>query len=261
MADTKTTVASKPIWVDLSSSDAAASRAFYAKLFGWTVEASPNPEFGGYAVAKIDGKDVAGISPQQTPGAPSAWMVYVGTNDSEETAKKVQGAGGTVAVPPFDVADQGRMGVFQDPSGAFISSWQPNTMAGAQLLGVANTFGWAELNSRGIDSTIPFYKAVFGWGDKQSPMGEGTNEQYTEFQLGGESIAGGMEMNSMVPAQVPSYWMVYFTVDDVDASYKLATDAGAESMLEPQHFPGGRFAIVSDPQGAAFGLLKMEAEG
>ena len=42
MADTKTAVANKPVWVDLSSTDAAASREFYAKLFGWIVEASPD---------------------------------------------------------------------------------------------------------------------------------------------------------------------------------------------------------------------------
>ena len=257
MADTKTTVASKPIWVDLSSTDAAGSRDFYAKLFGWKVDVSPEPEYGGYAVAKANGKDVAGIGPVQAPGAPSAWMVYVGTNDADETARKVQAAGGTVAAPAFDVADQGRMAVFQDPTGAFIAAWQPNKMAGAQVTGAPNSFGWAELNSRGIEATIPFYREVFGWGEKKSEMGEG-EPPYTEFLLGGQSIAGAMEMNSMVPAEVPSYWMVYFTVDDVDASFKKATEGGAKTMFEPLEFPGGRFAILSDPQGAAFGLLKMK---
>jgi len=61
----------------------------------------------------------------------------------------------------------------------------------------------------------------------------------------------------MVPAEVPSYWMVYFAVEDVDASFKTAVDAGGREMLAPQDFPGGRFAILTDPQGAAFGLLKM----
>jgi hypothetical protein len=32
---------------------------------------------------------------------------------------------------------------------------------------------------------------------------------YTEFQLGGESIASGMEINPMVPANVPNHWSVY----------------------------------------------------
>jgi uncharacterized protein len=258
MADTKTAVANKPIWVDLSSTDAAGSRDFYAKLFGWTVEASPDPQYGGYAVAKIGGKDVAGIGPAQAPDQPSAWAVYIGSQNAEETARKVEAAGGKVIAPPFDVGDQGRMAVFQDPSGAFISAWQSKSMTGAQLVGVANTFGWAELSSRGIEKAIPFYQQVFGWGVKKSPMSDEDGMDYTEFQLGGESIAGGMEMNSMVPAQVPSYWLVYFTVPDVDASFKKATAGGAQVMLEPQDFQGGRFAILSDPQGAAFGVLKMK---
>ena len=81
---------------------------------------------------------------------------------------------------------------------------------------------------------------------------------YTEFKQAGESIAGGMEMNPMVPAQVPSYWMVYFAVDDVDKAFKKAIDGGGTEMLSPTDYPGGRFAILSDPQGAAFGVMKME---
>jgi hypothetical protein len=76
------------------------------------------------------------------------------------------------------------------------------------------------------------------------------------LQLGSESVAGGMEMNPMVPAQVPSSWMVYFTVDDVDNSFRTAIGAGGREMLEPHDFPGGRFAILSDPQGAVFGVIK-----
>jgi predicted enzyme related to lactoylglutathione lyase len=68
-----------------------------------------------------------------------------------------------------------------------------------------------------------------------------------------------MEMNPMVPAEVPSYWLAYFTVADVDKAHKMATDLGATSMLEPQDFPGGRFSILSDPQGASFALLKMKS--
>jgi uncharacterized protein len=64
-------------------------------------------------------------------------------------------------------------------------------------------------------------------------------------------------MNPMVPAQVPSHWLVYFAVDDVDASFKKALAGGAREMTAPRDFPGGRLAIVIDPQGAAFGLLKM----
>jgi len=256
MPEAKAAIANKPAWVDLSSSDPAASREFYSKLFGWKVEVSPDPQYGGYALARVDGKDVAGIGPKQSPEGPTAWMIYIGTQDAEGLGTKVAAAGGTVIAPPFDVGDQGRMAVFQDTTGAFISAWEPKTMGGFQT-NAPGTFGWAELSARGIDSAIPFYRAVFGWTDKKSEMGEGA-PQYTEFQLGGESIAGGMEMNPMVPAEVPSYWMVYFNVDDVDRSFEQAIEAGGQEMMAPQDFPGGRFAILSDPQGAAFGLLKMK---
>jgi predicted enzyme related to lactoylglutathione lyase len=63
----------------------------------------------------------------------------------------------------------------------------------------------------------------------------------------------------MMPPQVPSYWGIYFAVEDVDASYRKALDLGAQQMVAPTDFPGGRFAIVTDPQGASFGLLRMRA--
>ena len=63
----------------------------------------------------------------------------------------------------------------------------------------------------------------------------------------------------MVPAEMPSYWLVYFNVADVDASFRTVLDAGGHEMMPPTDFPGGRFAIVSDPQGAAFGLLRTTA--
>jgi uncharacterized protein len=257
MAEAKTEVAHKPVWTDLSTSDPAAARDFYAKLFGWKVEVNPDPQYGGYALATIGGKDVAGIGPKQMEQQPSAWTVYIGTPDTEETTKKAQAAGGKVIAPPMQVGDQGSMAVIQDPSGAVIGLWQSKNMTGTQVTGAPNTMGWAELNARGVEKAKPFYTKLFGWSEKKSDMGEGMGE-YTEFQLKGDSIAGGMEMNPMVPAEVPSYWMVYFNVDDVDKAFKKATEAGGKEMLAPQNMPGGRFAIVSDPQGAAFGLLKME---
>jgi predicted enzyme related to lactoylglutathione lyase len=42
----------------------------------------------------------------------------------------------------------------------------------------------------------------------------------------------------------------------VDDAYQRALAAGGQEMLPPQDFPGGRFAFVTDPQGASFGLLK-----
>lgn len=257
MAEAKTSVVNAPVWIDLSTTDPAGARQFYSKLFGWTAEPEKDPAAGGYAIARLNGKDVAGIGGTQDPNGPSAWMIYIGTRDAKSLAEKVQQAGGKVVAPAFAVMDVGTMAVFQDPTGAFIAAWQPNTMPGFQVMRQSGAFSWAELNARGIDKAKTFYKKVFGWDEKVSPMGEGQGD-YTEFKLGDESIGGGMEMNAMVPKEVPSYWMAYFGAKDVDAAHKKAVGLGAREMMPPMDFPGGRFSILSDPQGAVFGILSSD---
>ena len=257
MTEANHALLNRPAWVDLSTKDPEGSRAFYAKVFGWDIQVSADPQYGGYAMATLGGKDVAGIGPSQSPEAPTAWSVYIGTADADAVASQGSAAGGTVIAPPFDVGDQGRMAVFQDPTGAFICAWQAKVMGGFEA-GAANTFGWAELSARNVAGDLPFYESVFGWTVKTSPMGEG-QPPYNEFQLDGESVAGATEMNPMVPPQVPSYWMVYFAVADADATFKKAIDAGGHEVLAPQDFPGGRSAIVSDPQGAVFAIRSITA--
>lgn len=249
--------ADKPIWTDLSTTDPAAARAFYAQVFGWQIDVNPDPLYGGYALATVDGGMVAGIGPKQMAEQPNAWALYIGTPDIDALSAKVQAAGGTVIVPGMDVGDQGRTAVYQDPSGAFIGAWQPMAMTGFAGTG-SGSYRWAELNARGFDHAVPFYGSVFGWTSKGTPMGEGQAD-YHRFSSGGEEVAGGMEMSPMVPAMVPSYWMVYFAVADVDAAFQRAIDAGATEMVSPSPFPGGRFAIISDPQGAVLGLHQAMA--
>lgn len=255
MTNAATAIANKPAWVDLGTKDAAGAREFYSKVFGWDIHVSPDPQYGGYGRALIDGKDVAGIGPTMSPDQPSAWAVYIGTDDADALAQKVVAAGGQVVMPAFDVGDQGRMAVFADPGGAVISTWQPTTMTGFQTEG-ANAYSWAELNARGVASVLPFYGEVFGWALKSS---DSPGMPYTEFQVDGVSIAGATEMSAMAPAEMPNYWLVYFGVDDVDGTTNKAVEAGGTAMLAPMDFPGGRFSMVADPQGAIFGLLRLAA--
>lgn len=258
MQQTMKSLKNRPAWVDLASDDAAASRDFYSRLFGWQMEVSDDPQYGGYAMAKLDGKDAAGIGPKQDPSMPTVWSVYVGTDDIDALARDVVAAGGSVVAAPFDVGEMGKMVVFADPIGAVFSAWQGNRMS-EFATGASNSFGWAELNGRGIDQALPFYEKVFGLTRRTSEMGA-DQPPYHELQLDSESVFGAMEMSSMLPAEVPSYWLIYFTVDSVDDAAKKATDLGATQMVEPQDMPGGRFAILTDPQGAQFGLLAMLSE-
>jgi predicted enzyme related to lactoylglutathione lyase len=62
-----------PSWVDLGSPDLAKAKKFYAALFGWNTPEGP-PEAGGYSVADIGGKTVAGLGPKMDPNMPTVWM-------------------------------------------------------------------------------------------------------------------------------------------------------------------------------------------
>jgi uncharacterized protein len=247
----------RPAWIDLSSSDPEASRNFYTQLLGWDIQVDPDPQYGGYAMAVDAGVGVAGIGPKMDPNAPTAWSLFIGTDDADALAQRVTENGGKVVAAPFAVGDQGRMAVFQDPAGAFISTWQASGMRGF----VSHQFGafdWGELNARNVQNVLPFYEKVFGWQVRTMQAAEG-QAPYNEFQMEGESILGAWEMNPMVPETVPAYWQIYFKVDDVDAWHDHAVQLGGRSLVAPQDMTDGRFAIVMDPQGASFGLLRFEA--
>jgi predicted enzyme related to lactoylglutathione lyase len=93
LTNASTAIANKPAWVDLGTNDAAGARDFYSKLFGWDIQVSPDPQYGGYGRALSSGKDAAGIGPLMSPEQPSAWSLYIGTGDVDALANKVNARG------------------------------------------------------------------------------------------------------------------------------------------------------------------------
>jgi uncharacterized protein len=242
-----------PSWVDISSPDVQATARFYSQLFGWQAE-DLGEQAGHYTMFTQDGKQVAAAGPAQDPGQPPAWMTYVATDNADATAKKVAEAGGKVLMAPFDVMDQGKMGVFADPGGAVFSVWQPAAMKGAGLVNTPVSLTWNELATRDMDAAKAFYTKVFPWSAKSNDMGGG--QTYTEWQIDGRSIAGAMTMGSMYPAQVPPHWLVYFTVANTDDIVKRTQELGGKVMSPAQDIPQGRFAVLADPSGATFAVIQ-----
>ena len=169
VSQTMTSLANRVRWVDLATSDPAAAQKFYSDLFGWRMDVNDDPQYGGYAMAMVGEQGAAGIGGKQDPSQPTVWSLYIGTDDIDALAQKIKDNGGKVVAEPFDVGDQGKMAVFQDPSGGFISAWQGQQM-NSFVYDVPNTFGWAELNARNVQDVVPFYEKVFGWSKRLSDM-------------------------------------------------------------------------------------------
>ena len=241
-----------PIWVDLASTDLPGARAFYGQLFGWDAQEGP-PEAGGYTMFLKDGKVVAAVGPIMSLGQPTAWNTYIKTADADASAQAVRDAGGQVLLEPMQVMSEGRLAVFMDPAGAAISVWEPQRMEGAELVNAPGSFCWNELNSRNTAAAKDFYPRVFGWGVTANPMGDAG--EYIEWQVDGRSVAGGMAMAPQVPAEVPSFWLTYFAVEDCDAAAAKAQELGGRVNMAPMDSPAGRFAVLGDPQGGVFAVI------
>jgi len=237
-----------PSWVDIGTPDLAAGLRFYQDLFGWEAQ-DMGEEAGRYNIVLKNGRQVAAISPAQDPGPPR-WTTYINVDDVDDIAKRVESAGGTVVVPPMDVMSAGRMAIFSDTTGAVIAAWQPGEHTGAQLINEPGAFTWSELSTSDLAKSKAFYSEVFGWG-------WGGSDQYAEAQVNGRTIGGVMPRSPDMPAEVPDAWLVYFGSDDVDAQAKKASNKGATVVVQPTDIPNtGRFAVLIDPQGAAFALYK-----
>lgn len=260
MSERTSYAAGTPSWVELSGTpDIEASEAFYRAVFGWEVPEQENSEqLGGYRRAKLNGRDVAGVSPQMEDGQPTVWTTYVSVDDAEATIAKVGEAGGEVIVAPLDVMGMGTMAVFTDSTGAVCGVWQPGTFAGAELVNEPGAFAWNELGTRDVPAAKAFYGAVFGWGVEEHDMGEmGT---YNEWKRGEDSLGGMMDVTGRLPDEVPAHWLVYFAVENTDATLETVTASGGNVTFGPIDIPAGRFAVVTDPHGAAFAVIQMPEE-
>jgi predicted enzyme related to lactoylglutathione lyase len=240
-----------PSWVDLNSTDPGASTAFYTDLFGWDV-LDMGSDAGGYRMLQLDGANVAAVSPAPA-GQPTAWNTYITVDDADAIQPRIESAGGTTVVPPFDVLDAGRMAVFQDSGGAFFSVWQAGRTRGAEVVNRVGALTMNELDTRDFDGARRFYGEVFGW--LVEPIEQEGQLVYGSVKLDGRLVAGVLPMGDQFPPDVPPHWRPYFGVEDLEASIARVGELGGQVLMDPVEVPGGRFVAVLDPQGGAFSMM------
>ena len=248
-------------WPELSTTDQKGGVAFYRGLFGWDVNEQPIGPTDMYSIFQMRGKPVGAgytMRPEEKQGgAPPHWNSYVTVANVDESAKKAASLGGKIIAPPFDVMDAGRMAVVQDPTGAIFQIWQKGRSIGAEILNEPGALCWTELTTSDTKAAEAFYTGLFGWTPKHSAPS--SQMEYTEFSVNGQPSIGMMAKPAQMPAHIPSYWMPYFQVANTDASVTKATDLGGKVMVPAQDIPGtGRFAIITDPQGAMFAVFEFK---
>jgi predicted enzyme related to lactoylglutathione lyase len=244
----------KFVWFEYVSKEPKKAQAFYGEVVGWKVESAPMGDFT-YEMIKAGDAAIGGFSAPQH-SEPPHWLSYVSVEDVDATAKKVTAAGGKVLGEAFDIPTVGRMARCSDPYGAhFVLFHGQGDDAADVAKRPAGHFDWNELLSPEPDKAVAFYEKVLGYTHEKMDMPDGA---YTILKSGG--VPRGGVMKTPVP-QLPSHWLQYVAVDNADAAVARATRSGGQLKMPPMDVPNvGRFAVLTDPLGAAFGVIQPAAK-
>jgi predicted enzyme related to lactoylglutathione lyase len=124
-----------------------------------------------------------------------------------------------------------------------------------EAVDVRGRFVWHQLMTRDVPGAKSFYSGLVGWNAQPWPL----DPAYTVCHAADVPVAGIMEMPTDLPSDVTSHWIQYIGTRDVDGTADAAVRAGGSILKAPSDMKGaGRYALLSDPQGAVFAIIDPE---
>ncbi|MEM1024307.1 MAG: VOC family protein [Myxococcota bacterium] len=249
-------------WTDLVAKDIGEIRPFYEQLFGWTYEEQSADHQGAppYGVFFKDGKQAAGIGQMSDAmkdgGTPSTWNTYVAVDDIKATETRVKQLGGSLMFDTIQVGDNGRTNWVRDPEGAVFALWEAGRHEGAGIFNEPGSFSWNERATRNMDQVKGFYGELFNWRFKDD--GNSPNPMAMIHRADGREQGHVLLMNEQW-GELPPHWSVYFTVARCTEAMDQAKALGGTSPFGPIDIDVGRFALLTDPQGAHFYVFEAKS--
>jgi uncharacterized protein len=247
------------VWHELRTTDAKAAEDFYTHVIGWKAISSGDPGGMPYTLLSAGEFTTAGLMQLSQSmldgGMRAAWVGFIGVDDVDAYAKRVEEAGGKLHCPAMDIPTVGRFASVEDPQGATFLLFKGSLdyAPPRPALGTPGTVGWNELSANDGPSAWTFYSELFSW-NKDTAMDMGPMGVYQIFNNGGPQIGAVMTRDkSKTPA--PS-WLYYFNVEDIDAATERIKEKNGQVCMGPHEVPGSLWITVGiDPQGATFALV------
>jgi predicted enzyme related to lactoylglutathione lyase len=113
--------------------------------------------------------------------------------------------------------------------------------------------GWIDLTVDNADAVRDFYKAVVGWGHEDVAMGDYSD--YAMTAADGEAVSGICHARGG-NAGLPSGWLIYITVADIEKSVAACEAHGGDVLVPVKGMAGGHFCVIRDPAGATAALFQ-----
>jgi len=248
--------AGSPCWVELATTDEAATARFYSELFGWEFEfyRDPATPSGQYAIAALEGLSTAGLY-QVGSNHQSGWTVHLAVPNTTTAAEWVEHLGGRNILGPVDLPQRGSILHAEEPTGAPVVFWQPSNLWDFAT-GLPWTFAGADLNTHDGRRADQFFCRLFNFTSQQ--LGDYHNIDYAEWRLGTQTVLYRYVMGPEYRPETPPHWMVYFGIDPARGTDGVAGHAlmlGGSVLTQPFDTPFGRTAILADPGGAVFSII------
>lgn len=248
----------KVVWNDLVTEDAAAARAFYGSLFGWTFEETVSAGGRPYSLARAGGIYVGGIvqAPRAADGQSiTRWIPYFSVPDVDSSVARSSALGGTVEITPRDLP-LGRVAVVTDAEKAVIGLARSRVgdPDDATTRAAPGRVVWHELPSNDPAQAANYMREVTGLAVKEVSRRGGT---YT-ILMGGSVERAGILKNPN-PDWKPQ-WVTHFGVLDPAAAAQRAAELGGKVLIAPSpQLREGTMAVITDPVGAILVLHKVGA--
>ena len=121
---------------------------------------------------------------------------------------------------------------------------------------MAGQIGWIDLTVDDASGIRDFYEQVTSWTSDAVSMGD-----YSDFNMcppGSSDGVAGICHARGGNADLPAQWLIYITVDDVDASIERCIELGGAVISGPKDLAGGRFCVIRDPAGAVAALYQQQ---
>jgi len=243
-------------WYELATTDMESAKAFYGDVLGWGTQDVPGSGLA-YTLFTSAGAAVSGLMelPKEATasGLRPSWLGYVGVDDVDAAANRIEELGGAVHVPPTDIPNVSRFSVAVDPQSATIAllKWLNGGQQQPAEFDAPSRVGWHELVAADWERAFAFYREVFGW--QKALTDTGAVGTYQLFAARGETIGGMYTKPAMEPV---SFWLYYFNVGDIDVAMKRVKAGGGTILAGPIEVPGKRWIVrCTDPQASIFALM------
>lgn len=115
---------------------------------------------------------------------------------------------------------------------------------------------WVDLTVSDAATLKDFYEQVVGW--NVDPVDMDGHEDYCMNQKNSNFPVAGICNKKGVNKDLPSQWLIYITVENLDESIAACVKKGGSLITKIKHMDQGRYIIIKDPAGAVCALFEQE---